>query len=184
MLPTTMESHDTRSPTSRPPWQLRVGRTVAVFTWHVDRWTHRIASRGDATDGGGGWESVEGPGPAADPRWPASPVLVELSRIAVPRAAPPEDSVVVGIGLAGRSHFSASIAPDPNAADTIRFEIACRLHEAPVWLGSTYRLGGRLFRVAAPVAAAPLPRTVVWAYSIGPQGIVGVSGADLAMPSE
>jgi hypothetical protein len=122
-----------------------------------------------------GWESCDTPwSPANDPRWPASPVLVELSRVEVPRAGTP---AIVGVGLAGRSHFSASITPDPRAADALRFEIACRLHEPPVWLGSTYRAGGGLIQLAAHDGEAVLPRTVVWSYSIGPQGLFAVSGA-------
>lgn len=162
-------------PTSRPPLQLAAGPTEAVFTWNVDRWTHRIT-----TSNARGWTSLDGPFPPADdPRWPGSPVLVELSRVTVPRgdAAGGKAMAIVGVGLAGRSHFSASIAPDPHATDLIRIEIACRLHEPPGWLGSTYRAGDLLVRLAAFDGSTSLPRTVAWAYSIGPQGIVAVSGA-------
>ncbi len=182
MLPITMQPHDTRSPINRPPMHLAAGPTAAVFTWTGDRWAHRITTGGGEADG---WTSLDGPSPADDPRWPASPVLVELSRVELsrvdlPRAAAAGESAVVGVGLAGRSHFSASIAPDPEVADAIRFEIACRLHESPLWLGSTYRAGGQLFQLTAEDDMATLPRTVVWAYSIGPQGIFGVRGAAVA----
>jgi hypothetical protein len=171
-----MEPHDTRPPTSRPPVQLQAGRTTAVFTWTVDRWVHRITT-GEADI----WTSLDGPcAPANDPRWPASPVLVELSRVSVPRGDAADGQAIVGVGLAGRSHFSASIAPDPHVADAIRFEIACRLHEPPGWIGSTYRQGDRLFRLTPLDDSTALPRTVVWAYSIGPQGIVAVSGATVS----
>jgi hypothetical protein len=167
--------------------QLQAGRTTAVFSWTVDRWVHRITT--GETDI---WTSLDGPIlPANDPRWPASPVLVELSRVSMPRArvsmprarlsVPRGDAAggqaLVGVGLAGRSHFSASIAPDPHVADAIRFEIACRLHEPPGWIGSTYRQGDRLFRLTPLDDSTALPRTVVWTYSIGPQGIVTVSSA-------
>jgi hypothetical protein len=102
---------------------------------------------------------------------------VELSQADLPRTAAAGGSAIVGVGLAGRSHFSASIVPDPEVANAIRFEIACRLHEAPLWLGSTYRAGGQLHQLTAADAVTTLPRTVVWAYSIGPQGIFGVRGA-------
>ena len=129
-----------------------------------------------------GWTSLDGPFPPAnDPRWPASPVLVELSRVSVPRGDAAGGQAVVGVGLAGRSHFSASIAPDPHVADAIRFEIACRLHESPGWLGSTYRTADGLVQLTASDESTPLPRTVVWAYSIGPQGIAAVSGATVAI---
>jgi hypothetical protein len=180
MLPITMQPHDTRSPISRPPVRLDAGSTAAVFTWVGDRWTHRITTGGDGE--ADGWTSLDGPSPADDPRWPASPVLVELSRVKLsrvdlPRAAPAGGSAMVGVGLAGRSHFSASMAPDPEVANSIRFEIACRLHEPPLWLGSTYRTGGLLFHLTALDEVTTLPRTVVWAYSIGPQGIFAVRGA-------
>lgn len=175
-----MEPHDVQSPTSRPPVQLATGPTAAVFTWNGDRWAHRITT-GEATI----WTSLDGPCPPAnDPRWPASPVLVELSTVSVPRArvsVPRGDAAVsqaiVGVGLAGRSHFSASIASDPHDAGVIRFEIACRLHDPPVWIGSTYRQGDRLFRLTPLDDSTTLPRTVVWAYSIGPTGMTSVSGA-------
>lgn len=173
-----MEPYDTRTPTSRPPVHLHVGHTTAVFIWAGDRWTHRIT-----TGESDGWTSLDGPSPPADdPRWPASPVLVELSRVAVPRsaAAGEKSTAIVGVGLAGRSHFSASISPDPQTADAIRFEIACRLHESPGWLGSTYRAGDRLMQLTASDESTSLPRTVVWAYSIGPQGLVVVRGAAIS----
>ena len=177
---TTMEPHDTRSPTTRPPVHLHAGQTAAVFLWTRDRWTHQITPPGAETLAG--WTSLDGPFPPAnDPRWPASPVLVELSRVSVPRKDSAGGQAVVGVGLAGRSHFSASIAPDPHVADAIRFEIACRLHESPGWLGSTYRTAGGLVQLTACDDSNSLPRTVVWAYSIGPQGIVTVSGATVAI---
>jgi hypothetical protein len=168
-----MEPHDVQSPTSRPPVQLAIGPTAAVFTWNGDRWAHRITT-GEGTI----WTSFDGPCPPAnDPRWPASPVLVELSRVSMPRGDAAGGEAIVGVGLAGRSHFSASIASDPQAAGVIRFEIACRLHETPGWIGSTYRQGDRLFRLTPLDDSTTLPRTVVWAYSIGPTGMTSVSGA-------
>jgi hypothetical protein len=178
-----MEPHDVQTPTSRPPVQLATGLTAVVFTWNGDRWAHRLTI-GEATS----WTSLDGPCPPAnDPRWPASPVLVELSRVSVPRArvSVPRgdtagDQAIVGVGLAGRSHFSASIAADPHVAGVIRFEIACRLHEPPGWLGSTYRTADRLVQLTACDDSTLLPRTVVWAYSLGPQGLVAVSGAAIS----
>jgi hypothetical protein len=112
------------------------------------------------------WESVEGPLlPGDDPRWPASPALQNVT--SVHTAAGP---ALVGVGLSGRSHFSATILPDPTVPRAFRFEIACRLHEADGWLGSTYRSGGRIWRIAATPPPGPLPRTVTWAYSLGPDG--------------
>jgi hypothetical protein len=178
-----MPPRDTRPPSVRPPVRIAAGSIAATFTWAGDRWVHRIVP-GPAGENDG-YESYDIPWPPADdPRWPTSPVLVELSWVAVPRAAAPGgrpggERAVVGVGLAGRSHFSASIAPDPRAADTLRFEIACRLHEPPVWLGSTYRTATELIRITACDGSTVLPRTVVWGYSVGPLGIVAVHGASV-----
>ena len=107
-------------------------------------------------------------------------MLVELSGVRVSPGEAADGLAIVGVGLAGRSHFSASISSDPRAADTIRFEIACRLHERPGPLGSTYRQGARLFRLTPLDPSTVLPRTVVWSYSIGPLGIVSVEGATVS----
>lgn len=152
------------------------------FTWAGDRWQHRVVVHGPVTEPPADtWESVEGPGPAGgDARWPASPVLVELSAVALPGPEPTDGRAIVGVGLAGRSHFSAAIAPDPDRPDAIRFEIACRLTEPPGWLGSTYRVGGRIVQVVPRDAAGPLPRTVTWSYSLGPEGLHAGRDADRA----
>ena len=174
-----MEPQNVPSPTSRQPLHLRAGATAAVFAWNGDRWTHRVAFAG--SDASTEWLGIDGPVPAADdPRWPASPVLVELSGVRVSPGEAADGLAIVGVGLAGRSHFSASISSDPRDADTIRFEIACRLHERPGPLGSTYRQGARLFRLTPLDPSTVLPRTVVWSYSIGPLGIVSVEGATVS----
>jgi len=143
------------------PLSLSIGTVTVSFTWSGDRWSHRVSIAG-----GGTWESVEGPREDGDERWPASPVLVELSRIDT--AGGP---AILGVGLAGRSHFSASLGPDPSAADGARFEIACRFNEPPVWLGSTYR-GPAGTAVVRPGAEPQPPATVQWAYRFGPGGLV------------
>lgn len=156
-----------------PPWRLVTPAAAVEFSWHADRWAHRVilpaAGDGPAVE----WVSVEGPlPPDADPRWPASPVLVNVTSVLA--AAGP---ALVGVGLAGRSHFSATVAPDPAASGAIRFEIACRLLEDAGWLGSTYRSGNRVVRVAAGPVSGGLPRTVTWAYSLGPDGPFAAAGA-------
>lgn len=146
----------------RPAPRLTHGRAELSFSWHGDRWRHRVTIDGRTVA-----ESVED-GP--DPRWPASPPLVDLSTATI--AGRP---TLVAVGLAGRSHFSASITPHPTRPDTFLFEIACRIHERGGWLGSTYATAPA---PAAPVRITPpadgpagLPRTVQWAYTIGPDGI-------------
>ncbi len=141
------------------PLLLAIGPVTIAFVWSGDRWSHRV------TVGAETWHSVEGPRDGGCERWPASPVLVELSRLDTPGGP-----AILGVGRAGRSHFSASIGPDPAAADRVRFEIACRFHEPPLWLGSTYR--GPEEGEVVVAAAAPLPpATVQWAYSFGAAGL-------------
>jgi len=164
-----------------PPWRLATPDAAVEFTWSGDRFAHRMILPADAAGAASGqasiesaaieweslgWDSVEGPLlPGDDPRWPASPALQNVT--SVHTAAGP---ALVGVGLSGRSHFSATILPDPAVPRAFRFEIACRLHEAGGWLGSTYRSGGRIWRIAATPPPGPLPRTVTWSYSLGPDG--------------
>lgn len=169
-------------PRPRPAVVLRTPDVEVRFEWQGDRWRHSIEGprspgRGwrsedeDSTDGGG------------DPRWPPSPVFVELHRVGSGNDAP-----VMAVGQAGRSHFSAVVAPDPERPGAIRFEIAARLHEVPQRLGSTYEgydawnaRGGARRRVEPlDLDDASLPRTVRWAYRVGPDGFEPLADARLA----
>jgi hypothetical protein len=151
--------------------RLRAGATEIVFLRAHDRWRHVVALAN-----GSQLESVEGPrNIAADPRWPASPALTDVSLVgAAGRPA------VVGLGLAGRSHFSVSVAAHPDRPDTLLFEVACRIQEPPGPLGSTYtRTDGSTVQVApaaAPATVSALPRTVEWQYTIGPAGLRAEAG--------
>lgn len=155
----------TPSPATGPrlPLSLEVGDLTVCFTWQDDRWAHEVVG-GD----GRRWRSVEGPGAAGgDPRWPASPVLVELSRLETTRGP-----AVLGVGRAGRSHFSLSVDADPTDPGWLRFEIACRLQEPPAWLGSTYHGPTGLVRIAPGLVTARPPATVTWAYAFSSGGIL------------
>ena len=147
--------------------RLESGRTAVVFRWRGDRWRHTVTFAGESLA-----ESVEGTADGGDARWPASPPLVELSAINL-QGGP----ALLAVGLAGRSHFSASVRPHPERADTLLFEIACRVKERPSWLGSTYATGSVTESVAPPDAATGFPATVQWAYSIGPEGIQAAAPA-------
>ena len=157
---------------------LTAGSLTITFDWQHDRWAHRVTLDGRAVA-----ESVEDSDDgSSDPRWPASPVLTEvMSTEAAGRPA------IVGVGLAGRSHFSASFTPHPTLADSVLVEIACRVQEQPGRLGSTYRTAaGRLVR-AVPCGEADtdsLPRTIQWSYAIGPQGIVAEADAACDPPAD
>lgn len=143
------------------------GPVTVTFRWIGDRWAHEVDVRGL-----GVWRSVEGPRADGDDRWPAAPVLVELAPLETPQGL-----AILGVGLAGRSHFSASIGPAPGQGGEVRFEIACRAIEPPVWLGSTYdHATGEV--VMEPTAGPPpkLPATVQWAYSFGAAGLAPCDG--------
>jgi hypothetical protein len=155
------------SPEARPPLTLTVAGTTVRFAWHVDRWTHDVLGA-DGTR----WRSIEETAVGDDPRWPASPVLVELSALDTPAGR-----VILGVGLAGRSHFSASVGPDPAAPDRLRFDLACRVNEPPPWLGSTYRDSVGLVRIGPGPLVQPPPTTVQWAYAFGSGGLVPLAGA-------
>jgi hypothetical protein len=152
-------------PERRPSLRLAAGALEVVFEWAGDRWAHSVFRGGELLAA-----SVEGPWPAGgDPRWPASPALQEvMAEAAGGRPA------LLALGHAGRSHYSASVAADPDSADTLRFELACRIATEPVWIGSTYRRPGEASGPAVVRAADPgggLPRTVQWRYAWGPDGL-------------
>jgi hypothetical protein len=75
--------------------------------------------------------SVEGD---ATHRWPTSPPLQSLAF-----EARGEQSVALGVGMAGGAHWSGSIETlaEPLA---LRFDYACRSTEEPEFLGSTFLL--------------------------------------------
>lgn len=76
--------------------------------------------------------SVEG---VDDQSWPESPPLQQLDPL-----KPAENrSAVLLVGMAGTSHWSLSAEAQASSGE-IAFDVACRLHESPTWLGSRYRL--------------------------------------------
>lgn len=164
-----------RATAPRRPLRLVAGATEIVFEWAGDRWRHRVRSLA------GGAErtvvaSLEGGAAAAaesDPRWPASPVIVEL--MAGPVTPAP---ALLGVGAAGRSHFSLAVTAHPMLVDAVLVEVACRVHEAPGRLGSTYRDPAGVVVVAPEPgpASVGLPRTIRWSYAIGPAGITPGTG--------
>ena len=100
---------------------------------------------------------------------------------------------LVAVGLAGRSHFSASLTASTAKKDTILVEVACRVFEAPEWLGSTYSC----YEKGPPddlITIKPGPRepfdrplTVLWSYCVSVGGIEAVHPAScgrLLFPSD
>jgi len=140
--------------------RLAVGRLELAFHRQGDRWGHEVTLGGRIL-----LRSVEGAAADGDPRWPRSPVLTEVMIVEVAGGA-----AVVGVGLAGRSHFSAAFRADPRRADTLVCELACRIQERPEWLGSTYEDPDAVTATVAAATAEP-PATVRWSYRVGPAGI-------------
>ncbi|MFM1902197.1 MAG: hypothetical protein RLZZ440_97 [Planctomycetota bacterium] len=151
--------------TTTPPdrIELAAGTTMVVFRRAGDRWEHELRLAGGRV-----WRSVEGPAHGADPRWPASPAIVEVSRVATAGA-----TVLLGVGRAGRSHYSISVAAAEHEPDTLLFDVACRIQEPAGWLGSTYAdpASGEACRLQAGPSLPP-PATIRWAYTVGPGGIL------------
>jgi len=164
----------------RGPVCLASGPLEVCFEWAGDRFGHRVSLAS-----AGLWRSVEGTGPNDDPRWPESAALVEVTRLG---GGPAE--ALMAVGQAGRTHFSAAIAPDPEVPDAIRFDVAARIQEPPRWLGATYASDGLdgppdVIRVGpADAVGGPLPRTVRWCYRVSARGIEPLSGTRLAPPGE
>jgi hypothetical protein len=90
-------------------------------------------------------ESVEG---SSDDHWPASPPLQSLSI----ESFVPGTSVALLVGMAGNSHWSASIEPCREPTGFL-FDLACRTTASAAFLGSTYRLADGM--EASPLADVP-----------------------------
>jgi hypothetical protein len=89
--------------------------------WWVDGEPHLILA------------SLEG---TPDQAWPTSPPLQEIVAETVAAGRQPS---LLGVGMAGKSHWSATIEGD-GFSEAIAFDIACRTAEAPALLGSAYLL--------------------------------------------
>lgn len=123
-------------------------------------------------------ESVEG---TASDAWPTSPPLQSLS---IEEIAPGRRAALL-VGMAGRSHWSASIESVAGDAAFV-FDLACRTSEASPRLGSSYRTvaTGPWLAVLTPelactvqndgedtkVVALPgeqrIPGTIRWRYKV------------------
>src|SRR5438045_2944877 len=101
-----------------------------VLKWHLDRYYHAISLIGHSGRIMPLMESLNG---LAEDEWPPSPPLQTLSIETLPDGR----SVALLVGMAGRSHWSASIEPVSGQAKLI-FDIACRHPGPPHWLGSRY----------------------------------------------
>jgi hypothetical protein len=106
------------------------GRLRVEFHWQRDRFIQQLFV--DSAEAG---NSIEGD---AQESWPSSPPIQQLSLEDINGS-----SVILGVGAAGRGHWSISVEIDrqSDGADAIKFELACRSKEQqPPFLGSSYRL--------------------------------------------
>ncbi len=113
---------------------ITVGTFAVEFERSGDRFGHRVWFVG-SDEPRLLLESIETDRPV-DPAWPPSPPLQELHWET--RAS--GDKVALLVGMAGKSHWSLSCRGD-RASGTIVLDAACRVKQAPQWLGSSYRLG-------------------------------------------
>jgi hypothetical protein len=133
--------------TTAPPIPNRLQMQVAEgiflrvdFDRAVDRWKHRVSlvlpERCGVVSPVLLLESVEG---NSEEDWPASPPLQFVSIESRPTKPP----VALLMGMAGTSHWSASIEQDL-AGRALRFDIACCAKSRPERLGSIYRIAPRV----------------------------------------
>jgi hypothetical protein len=76
--------------------------------------------------------------------WPASPPLQQCSL----ESSSGGRQMGLAIGMAGKSHWSQSVETD-SSAPSLAFDVACRVHRQPLWLGSSYRANHPLEALSA-----------------------------------
>jgi hypothetical protein len=124
-------------------------RLRITFVRRGDRYGHRLSAVLVGQAGGESIvplaESVEG---TSDDPWPPSPPLQSVSIEKLPDGR----TVALLVGMAGRSHWSASIE-EVREQCGVQFDLACRC-QAPGTLGSQYApLPGAIIAVAADGSA-------------------------------
>jgi hypothetical protein len=102
------------------------------FRWLGDRYGHLISKIKPGSDPEPLVESIEG---APSDAWPPSPPLQSVTFQTLTNSA----QAALLVGMAGRSHWSASIEAVPNRPELI-FDVACRHPDRPGYLGSQYRI--------------------------------------------
>jgi hypothetical protein len=154
---------------------LEGGGLRIVFHRRGDRYGHTIEAIADGRVRAV-LKSIEGD--AAEP-WPASPPFQQLHF----EERPGGKRVALLVGMAGTSHWSASVEFDPLEGVAV-FDVACRMRAKPEWLGSQYAshepdewvrvLLGDPWRAADAVGVRALtaddefPCTMRWKYVVRP----------------
>ena len=129
----------------------RNGSLRINFVWSNDRFAHTVEWLSEA----GNWQpllsSLEG---TPDNAWPPSPPFQEVE----PHVGGSGLTCLLAVGLAGTSHWSASIEEirhegQPDSECRIRFDVACRLKGSASTLESTYQVSQSLRRDASELTA-------------------------------
>ena len=106
-------------------------RLRVEFNWRGDRFGHLISAVHPSGEIRPLLESIEG---APTDNWPPSPPLQSLSIETLPDGR----RVALLVGMAGGSHWSASIEAVPDRAEFL-VDLACRHTKQPTSLGSSYQ---------------------------------------------
>lgn len=161
----------------KPAAVLEAAGLRAVFVRRGDRFAHRIEVRDDQSPG---WvaalESREG---TDEEPWPPSPPFQQLH---VEHRK--EGVVVLLVGMAGRSHWSAAVEVCPERK-VLKFDVAVRIQGTPDRLGSGYDVcnsaaavritaisleGATVrseFRFEPSAERTSAPATICWKYALG-----------------
>ena len=133
-----------------------------AFEWQVDRYEHALQVR---RDGGPPAAILVSSSAGGQAEWPSSPPFQQLA-IEQQAAGP----VALLIGMAGKSHWSASIEPLPQLVG-FRFDVACRVTARPTQLLSTYRVppAGRIEAVS-PRRLSVIAESCTMQFELGDHG--------------
>ncbi len=127
-----MSSSSAKSSSQLPAIEVADQPFVLSFARVGDRLSHAISRVGASGNADIVLHSVEGT--SADD-WPTSTALQNLSI----EELTPNQPVALLVGMAGKSHWSASIERLPTG-DGWLWDVACRFSTPPQFLGSTYQL--------------------------------------------
>lgn len=127
----------------------KLARTWNDFTFELqfarqqDRFAHQLIIRShDKPKARVLLSSLEGD---SQQDWPASPPLQEIHLQEIDGR-----NVVMGVGMAGSAHWSIACESQTNdSSPKFVFDLACRVSEQPVWLGSSYQFPGETASIAS-----------------------------------
>ncbi len=111
-----------------------------VFFRNGDRYAHRI----EVLDGNVPLVLMESREGDDQDEWPLSSPLQQLSI----ESRPDGRQVALLVGMAGQSHWSASVTADSNERSLL-FEMACRTKDSPANLSNSYHINADMQPIAA-----------------------------------